>query len=154
MVFGKYLSAPHRPGVASGRRIFLRNKVFKHALSGLMMNISIHQIKKQSSKTGSVKFNCCAYFGSGVLSRNSAGNKLFLGTAEVLKVSLTVLFACAQQKARGQCCAQGCFHHWSSHGSTVSTEKLYQMRDLRNICRRTCFSATLEPTPLFFTHAL
>lgn len=28
--FGEYLSAPHRPDVASVRRIFLRNEVFKH----------------------------------------------------------------------------------------------------------------------------
>lgn len=106
--------------------------------------------------TRSVKFNCCVYFGSGVLSRNSAGNKLFLGTTEVLKVSLTVLFTCAQQKASGHCDAQGCFHHSEVHTDPPSARRNYiKQTDLRNICRSTCFSVTLEPMPFFFlTYAL
>lgn len=114
--FGEYLSGPHRPDVASVRRIVLRNQVFKHRRSLIDQESSHTPNKKEILvTTRSVKFNRCVYFGSGVLSRNSAGNKLFLGTTEVLKVSLTVLFTCAQQKASGHCCAQGCFHHSEVH---------------------------------------
>lgn len=154
MVFGEYLSGPHRPDVASVRRILLRNQVFKHRRC-LIDQEYIHTPNKKEIlvTTRSVKFNCCVYFGSGVLSRNSAGNKLFLGTTEVLKVSLTVLFTCAQQKASGHCYAQGCFHHSEVHTDAPRRNYIKSM-DLRDICRSTCFSATLEPMPSFLTYAL
>lgn len=90
-----------------------------------------------------IKSNCCVYFGSGIFSRHSVRNKLFLGTTAVLKVSLTALFTCAQQKASGYCCAQGCFQHSEVHHRDPLTQletASNTSRYLRNICFQMCFS--------------